>query len=240
MFARRCPLAKKWQVLIDRPGCQRRAHPRQRCAPHLGVVRIPPVGAARTVARLYAGENMPESSLGSPRDLRRPRVLISTAATLAAAVPATFVITCNVHELGHVLVAIALGWKVERLHLCLPVGGGVDYSHIGTWAGNAQGYAGGAIAVIFLLATYRLVVARRARPVRSPRWWALGFAIALLVGPQSVIAVVEGGASAGVDYTERFDDNPALIGLIVVSMAIGAALHVWDWRAPASSGRLDA
>ncbi|CAN5763165.1 hypothetical protein BH23ACT4_BH23ACT4_00830 [soil metagenome] len=38
---------------------------------------------------------------------------------------------CNVHELGHAVVATALGWRVETINLCLPGGGSVGYSHVG-------------------------------------------------------------------------------------------------------------
>lgn len=149
--------------------------------------------------------------------------------------PAALVLSCNVHEVGHALVATALGWEVERVNLCLPGGGSVEYSRIGTRAGNLEGYAGGATAAAFLGAVYALGFHRPARPRRGPSWKAAGLGIVLWVGPQVVIGIMEGQAGPDQDYRELFRQSPAVyLTLLVGSLAAGAAAYLWNWR---SDGR---
>ncbi len=167
----------------------------------------------------------------SRHDLWHLGAASSTFVALAFTGFIAFVASCNVHELGHVVVALPLGWEVERVHLCLPGGGGVEYSSIGHWAGNAQGYAGGLIAAGVLAVLYAWLFERRGAPLRSPRWWAAGVGVVLPVGPQLVVAFVEGTAQPGENYTDRFADTPALMVLVVASMIGVAGLYVWRWRA---------
>jgi hypothetical protein len=141
------------------------------------------------------------------------------------------VASCNIHELGHGIVATALGWRVQRINLCLPDGGAVEYAHVGTWVGNAQGYAGGVAAALFLFSLYVVVFSKRRLPLRSPFWWAAGFATVVLIGPQLLIAVLEGAAGPGEDYTERFSTSPEVfVPLLVVSALVAAAAYTWRWR----------
>lgn len=140
--------------------------------------------------------------------------------------------SCNVHEAGHAVVGTLVGWEVERINLCLPAGGSVEYGKIPRWAGNVQGYAGGVIGAGFLTIVYMLLIARRRRPLRSPVWWAAGSGLILFVGPQLVLAGVEGAAGPGEDYTEWFRDLPLVfVPLMVGSAAVGVGLYVWRWRA---------
>lgn len=171
-------------------------------------------------------------------DFKRPAALLAGLAGIAVSAPASLLASCNAHEIGHALVATALGWRVERVNLCVASGGSVDYASIGTWAGNAQGYAGGLIAAIFLAVVYLVVFAIPRTPLRGPGWWAAGFGPALWIGPQLVIGFLEGGASPGQDYAELLRENLALyVPIIAATMVIGAAVHAWRWRAVGRRGR---
>lgn len=90
----------------------------------------------------------------SPTALRRPRALLAASAVFVTTAAIAALISCNVHEIGHAGVGIALGWDVERVNWCLPTGGSVDYAHVGTWAANAQGYAGGLSGAAVLALAY--------------------------------------------------------------------------------------
>jgi hypothetical protein len=159
-------------------------------------------------------------------------VLLAVISAFAPTAVLAQIVSCNGHELGHALVATALGWEVERVNLCLPAGGSVDYAHIGTWAGNAQGYAGGAIGGAILALAYGATCERRRLPYRSPGWWAAGLGIVLWIGPQLLIAVLEGSAGRGDDYTDAFSEAPALLlPLVGSALAAGPAVFLWRWRA---------
>jgi len=164
------------------------------------------------------------------RDLRRPSTLLATIVAFCVSAPAASIVGCNVHEIGHGLVATPLGWEVERINLCLPFGGSVEYARIGTWAGNLQGYAGGFIAAAFLTSFYAVALVRSQRPLRGPAWWAAGLGIVIWVGPQILIGILEGVAAPGHDYTDDFQDVPALYALLVILVISGALFHIWLWR----------
>ena len=166
-------------------------------------------------------------------DLRRPPTLLGFAAAFLGTAFVAQVVGCNVHEVGHAAVGSLVGWEVEQVRMCLPAGGGVEYGAIPRWAGNVQGYAGGLTAAIVLGAFYSRAIRRYDRPLRSPGWWAAGLAIALFIGPQLVLAVVEGAAGPGEDYTRRFADEPGVyVTAIIASALAGAAAHAWRWRWP--------
>lgn len=159
------------------------------------------------------------------------RLLEFVAVFVVVAFVAQFT-SCNVHEVGHAIVGTVVGWEVERINLCLPVGGSVEYSNIPRWAGNLQGYAGGVISAGFLTIVYVLAVARRRRPLQSPGWWAAGLGLVLFVGPQLVLAGMEGSRGPGEDYTELFQDLPLVfLPLLVLSAAGSVGLYASRWRA---------
>lgn len=163
--------------------------------------------------------------------MMRPLTAVGALATFVGVGLISQVASCNIHELGHGVVATALGWRVERVNLCLPGGGSVEYAHVGTWAGNAQGYAGGVVAALFLFSVYVVVFSKRRLPLRSPLWWAAGLATVVFIGPQLLIAVMEGAADPGIDYTEKFTESPGLfVPLLVVSALLGAAVYTRRWR----------
>ncbi len=167
----------------------------------------------------------------SPGDLKRVNAALGAIATFALVAIGAIVVGCNAHELGHAAVGSALGWHVERVHLCLPLGGGVEYAQIGTWAGNAQGYAGGVVGAAIQVTVYLLVFERRAKPLRSAPWWAAGLGVVLWIGPQLLLAVLEGSADRGTDYTDAFTESPhVLIPLMIVATATGPAAFAWRWR----------
>jgi hypothetical protein len=160
-----------------------------------------------------------------------PLAVVVGISSLVITAAAALVAACNVHEMGHALVATLLGWEVERVNLCLPGGGGVEYSRIGTWAGNAQGYAGGLLGAAFLLAVYWWVFARRTLPWRGPGWWGAGLGVVVWVGPQIVLGLLEGGAGPGEDYTELIESNPGLyLSLIGGAAVAGVAAYIRRWR----------
>ena len=164
-------------------------------------------------------------------DLKRPVALFAAVAGFAVTAPAALVAGCNVHEIGHAVVGVSLGWEVERVNLCLPGDGSVEYARIGTSAGNLQGYAGGLIAAMVLLIVYFVFFALPRRPLRGPGWWAAALGVALWVGPQIILGILEGVAGPGRDYTDFIRDAPALyLPLIALSILAGAAAHVWRWR----------
>jgi hypothetical protein len=163
--------------------------------------------------------------------LRNPKTLITVLATFVATVFLAQVGGCNVHELGHALVGWLVGWEVEMVNLCTPAGGSVVYSRVGNWTGNLQGYAGGLLAALFLFGAYVLVFARHSLPRRSPVWWAAGLGTMVWIGPQLVIAVMEGTAGPGEDYTELFRERPLVfVTLVVLAGAISAVVYVLRWR----------
>jgi hypothetical protein len=164
----------------------------------------------------------------SRSDLKRPGPFLLAIAAFAVTAPLAAVVACNVHELGHGAVATILGWEIERIDLCLPAGGSVVYARVGTWAGNAQGYAGGFAAAIFLVGIYLVAIARRAMPLRGPGWWFAGLGLVLPAGPQVVLGVLEGAVRPGEDYIERYAS--VLQPLVVVALAASAAVYVWHWR----------
>jgi hypothetical protein len=175
----------------------------------------------------------PENDLATwtVADLRRPLIALGALVAFGGAGFVSLVAACNVHELGHAVVATALGWRVERVNLCLSEGGSVEYSYVGAWGGNAQGYAGGIAAAVFLFAVYVVVFARRGLPLRRPSWWAAGLATVIFIGPQLVIAAMEGTAGPGDDYTEQFRESPAVfVPILVVSALLSSAVYTRRWR----------
>jgi hypothetical protein len=163
--------------------------------------------------------------------LKNPTTLFAFLATFAAIVFLAQVSGCNVHELGHALVGSLVGWEVEMVNFCTPAGGSVVYSRVGNWAGNVQGYAGGLSAAWFLFAAYVLVFARRSLPRRSPVWWAAGLGTVVWIGPQFVIAVMEGTAGPGEDYTELFRERPwVFVTLVILAGVVGAVVYIFRWR----------
>lgn len=169
-------------------------------------------------------------------DLRNPvRVLAVLLALVASTIASQFV-ACNAHELGHVVAALPLGWEVETIHWCTPSGGGVEYSHVGVWAGNVQGYIGGLVGAAVLATIYILLIARRARPLRSPEWWFAGLGTVVWIGPQIVIALMEGSAGPNEDYTQLFDGSDIYGFFIVIASVLVGAGYAWRWRRVFSSG----
>lgn len=124
--------------------------------------------------------------------LKNPKILVTVLLVFPASLFASQLVACNVHELAHAVVATSLGWEVDTIQLCAPGSGSVTYAHVGTWAANLQGYAGGAIAAALLYLVYSRLIAKPSRPLRSPWWWAAGLGIVFWIGPQLVIAVMEG------------------------------------------------
>ena len=153
---------------------------------------------------------------------------VAVASLVATAVVAT-VAACNIHEIGHAVVATMLGWEVDRIELCLPTGGSVVYSHVGSWTGNLQGYAGGFIAAIVLLVAYLFIFARRAMPLAGVGWWFAGLGLVLPIGPQVAIGVLEGAVGPGEDYTQKYGGLIPL--LVVVGYITAAVAYSWRWRA---------
>lgn len=176
---------------------------------------------------------MGEDDAGSDaRGLRgRWAALTTVAAVLVATTTVTVFAACNVHELGHAAVGTLLGWEVERVRLCLPAGGSVTYASVGTWAGGLQGWAGGLIAAAILVAVEWAAVWRPARPGRSPVWWAVGLGILLPVGPQLVIATLEGVAGPGEDYTAALAAGPVPVAATMV-VVVGATVVLYVRRWP--------
>ncbi len=164
----------------------------------------------------------------SRSDLKRPGSLLAAIAGFVITAPAATVFACNVHEIGHGAVATILGWEVERVDLCLPAGGRVVYGHVGTWAGNAQGFAGGLIAAACLAGVYLLAICHRARPLRGPGWWFAGLGLILPVGPQVVNGVLEGAVDPGEDYIQRY--GSVVPPLVVFAILAGATWYAWRWR----------
>lgn len=167
-------------------------------------------------------------SAWSRSDLKRPGLLLAAIAGFVITAPVATVVACNVHEIGHGAVATLLGWEVERVDLCLPTEGRVVYAHVGTWAGNLQGYAGGLIAAAFLVGVYLVAFRRKARPLRGPGWWFAGLGLILPVGPQLVNGVLEGAVGQGEDYTQKY--GSLLPPLVAIAMLVGVGWYVWRWR----------
>ena len=158
-------------------------------ADHPLVVAIPAVnygvdGRGRPSLPLADGTLRGISERGGDRlpawtaaDIRRPADVAAAFAALTISAVLCFNVSCQVHEVGHALVGTALGWKVERIHLCLPTGGSVVYASTsgGAWADTMESFAGGLVAAAFLVGLYGLVFWRPRTPLRGPPWWAAGF-----------------------------------------------------------------
>ena len=161
-------------------------------------------------------------------NLRRPGPALAAITGLVIAALSATVVSCNVHELGHAVVATLLGWEVERIDLCLPDGGAVMYARVGTWAGNAQGYAGGLAGASVLVAVYLLGFHRGDRPLRGPGMWFAGLGVVLPIGAQLVVGGLEGAVGPGEDYTRRFASLlPPLVVLATVAMVVAYSRR---WR----------
>ncbi len=171
-------------------------------------------------------------SAWSAADLKRPVGFLTAVAAFVVSVPLSYNASCQIHEIGHALVGSVLGWSVEQIHLCLPAGGAVEYAATpgGAWVNTVESFAGGVIAAGFLALVYLLVFSRPRTPLRGPGWWAAGFGPALAIGPQLVVAVVE-GTNPHRDYGAVLEANLALaLAALTVTMAAGAAGHAWWWR----------
>jgi hypothetical protein len=165
-------------------------------------------------------------------DLRRPGTLLAAVLGLLVSVPLSLNASCQAHEFGHALTGTALGWEVERIHLCLPTGGNVQYATTsgGGWADAAESYAGGITGALFLVAVYLLVFYVPKTPLRSPAWFGAGFGPVLWIGTQLAVAMVE-GAIRDHDYGQVLDANRALmLAVVLATMVTGAAAHIWLWR----------
>lgn len=157
----------------------------------------------------------------------------------AVALIASGLAACNVHELGHVLVSVPLGWEVETVSWCTPGAGSVEYSRVGVWAGNLQGFAGGVLAALFLAGAQWVILGRRERPRRSPELWALGLGMVVWIGPQLVIAVMEGMAGPNEDYTDLFRASPwTYVPLVILAGLVGPVIWArrWPVRSSPSAG----
>jgi hypothetical protein len=175
-----------------------------------------------------------------PADLKRATGLLAAVAAFSVSVPISFNASCQVHEIGHALVGTALGWTVDRVHLCLPAGGSVEYASTpgAAWVNTAESFAGGVVAAGFLALVYLLVFHRRRMPLRGPGWWAAGFGPALWIGPQLLVGVVE-GTNPDRDYTQVLDTKlPLTLTVIAMAMLVGATGHVWLWRSLWNRARL--
>jgi hypothetical protein len=167
-----------------------------------------------------------------PAVLKRPRSLLAFIAGLLVSVPLSLNASCHVHEIGHALTATALGWKVDRINLCLPAGGSVRYASTpgGNWVDVAESYAGGIVGAAFLVSLYLAAFFVPKTPLRGPAWFGAGFGPLLWIGPQIVVAIVEGNVRSR-DYGELLEENPALsVSLVLLTMLTGGAVHLWLWR----------
>ena len=164
-------------------------------------------------------------------DLKKPFPALAALAAFVVSAAASQIVACNVHEIGHAAVATPLGWEVDRIRVCAPGGGGVDYAHVGNWAGNLQGYAGGVIAALFLYGVYRGLIARQLRPHRTPWWWAVGLGVVVWIGPQLVLAGMEGSRGPNEDYTELFQTHGAIFyPLLLLSVVVGVLSYTLRWQ----------
>lgn len=164
-------------------------------------------------------------------ELKNPKTLATVFVVFVAVSVASQLAACNVHEVAHAVVATALGWKVDTIQLCAPGSGAVVFAHVGTWAANLQGYAGGAVAAALLYWVYSRLIAKPARPDTSPLWWAAGLGIVVWIGPQLVVGVMEGSAGPNEDYTDLFrSDASIFVPLVAVAAVSGPVLFFWRWH----------
>jgi hypothetical protein len=163
-------------------------------------------------------------------DLWRPRLAIPVVGAALGTTALAFVFSCNVHEIAHAAVGTAFGWEVDRISLCLPDGGAVHYRSSLARGDTVESWSGGLGGAASLISAYVGLIARKARPLRQPLLWAAGFGLLLPVGPQVLIAALE-GTSGAADYTESISDSPILWGsALVVAMSLGPVAHWSMWR----------
>jgi hypothetical protein len=175
-------------------------------------------------------ESVPVGAVWSWSDLKHPIVALTAVSGFLGSAFVSQVVACNMHELGHAVAAIPLGWEVQRINWCAPGAGSVEYAHVGDWAWNLQGYSGGVVAALLLFGAYQRLFAKDARPLEKPWRWAAGLGVVLWIGPQLVIAVMEGSAGPNEDYTELFRTRGSVfVPLILVAALTGVGLYIRRW-----------
>lgn len=167
----------------------------------------------------------------SLQDLKRPALALAVVVAFAATAPVATIVSCNAHEIGHALTGTLFGWEVDRISLCAPSGGEVRY-RTSTRRGDVfESWAGGLTGASTLVLAYFLAIRRGLRPLHSPVIWSVGLGLVLPAGPQLVIALLE-GTNRETAYTDIISERSTIwIPILLMSAAIGPALHVRRWRA---------
>ncbi len=185
-------------------------------------------GGANRVGRVTGGD--PPPAAWSVASLRRPTTALAVVATAFAIGALAVIVSCNAHEIGHAAVGTALGWEVDRIILCLPGGGEVRYRSSSPRGDAIEAWSGGIVGALALATAYTGLVARRSGPLRNPLLWAAGLGLSLPIGPQIVIAALE-GTSGSDDYRETIAGAPALWGgVLALAATAGPTAHGWIWR----------
>lgn len=164
-------------------------------------------------------------------DLKRPAVALTVVVAFALSAPAATIVSCNAHEVGHAVTGTLFGWKVDHISLCAPTGGEVHYRTSSSRGDAFESWAGGLTGALVLLLAHLLAIGPNARPLRSPVIWAIGLGVALPIGPQLAVAILE-GTNRETSYSDTISENSAIwVPTILISAALGPACHLWRWRA---------
>lgn len=170
------------------------------------------------------------SATWSLRDLARPVVAVAVVVTVTVSAPMAVMFSCNVHEVGHALTGTAFGWEVERVVPCAPTGGEVLYRTSTTRGDALESWSGGLTGGFVLIVIYFIALRRGSRPMRSPVAWAFGLGLLVPVGPQLVIAFLE-GTNRESSYADTISASAGVwVPAILISAAVGPAWHLWRWR----------
>jgi hypothetical protein len=141
------------------------------------------------------------------------RVIAAVLSFLAALI-ASGVGGCNIHELGHLITGRIAGVPIEGVIWCTPGNGRVVFAYQEpAWVG----YAGGLLAAAVLVGVYMTVI----RPRLDDRnWRAAGVAVLGTALSQLIVALLEG--SDPQRYASLQDDTAGLIAVAVVPLILAA------------------
>lgn len=191
-----------------------------------------PACAGATLATVEEGVagGAGHSARWSLADLVSPVLAVTVLLTIAISVPIATVVSCNAHEVGHALTGTAFGWEVARIVPCAPTGGEVIY-RTSTIHGDAlESVSGGVAGAFVLVLVYVVALHRGSLPLRVPIAWAFGLGLVVPVGPQVVIAILE-GATRESNYGDTISAGAGIwIPVLLISATIGPIVHVWRWR----------
>jgi hypothetical protein len=120
--------------------------------------------------------------------------LLTAVVVFVAALWVTALVSCNVHELTHLVVGRAFGLPLHGVVWCWPLPTGEV-----RWVANENSlrvsltnYGGGIISGGLLVAVYWIGLLAKGRVAENPNWCAVGLVVAIVAAVQVLTGVIEG------------------------------------------------